>query len=181
MMHCMGCSALSVGILLLLSSVFFVTGSAYDVPVGLDVLLLSTYLMLSISLIFAGAGLHWKHNDDIHQVCRQGAKASFLMGLTAGIFSEMLCNNSDGKRSADLRWSCGLLGASSGLILFGLLTLRSNANSSVLLYESDDMLSEDSESDREEAAEALPAGANNYSGRTMFSPLLNTRPTFMTL
>merc|ERR1719240_915345 len=97
-MHCMGCSALLVGILLLLSSVFFVTGSAYDVPVGLDVLLLSTYLMLSISLIFAGAGLHWKHNDEIHQVCRQGAKASFLMGLTAGIFSEMLCNVSDGKR-----------------------------------------------------------------------------------
>lgn len=177
MMRCVGCSALFLGILLFLSSIFFVTGSASDVPVPLDMLLCSTYLMVSVSLMLAGAGLRWNNNNKIHQMCRQGANASFLMGLTIGIFSEIVCNSSDRKLSADLRRSCGLLSASSGLILFGLLALQSNTTVSADLCESDDTTSDDSESAMEDVSAVSPHEKSKDSRRinAFNSPLLGMR------
>lgn len=184
MMRCIGCSALFVGVILFLSSLFFVTGSASEVPIPLDVLLCSAYLMVCISLMFAGAGLRWKNNDEIHQMCRQVAKASFLMGLTVGIFSEMMCNGSDRKLSVNLRRSCGLLGASSGLILFGLLALQSNTTVPVFICESDDTTSDESEPAMEDflamedfSAASPPLAENkNLSRRNVFNlPALGWR------
>jgi len=97
-----------------------------DVPFYLMSLTLACYSLLTSALVLAFIGLQQKQTaPKVHEAFRQSAKAALLAGLAAGLAAEVLCNVGE-CRGVPQNWrvGCGMLGASCGLLLLGLLAAQ---------------------------------------------------------
>lgn len=105
----------------------FVRGWHDDVPFYLMSLTLACYVLLIGALLLAFIGLQRKQTaPEVHEAFRQSAKAALLGGLAAGLAAEVLCNAGESQGVVPHNWrvGCGMLGASSGLLLLGLLAAQ---------------------------------------------------------
>mmetsp|Transcript_82072 Transcript_82072/g.190601 ORF Transcript_82072/g.190601 Transcript_82072/m.190601 type:complete len:332 (-) Transcript_82072:75-1070(-) len=105
----------------------FLHGWPDRAPFYLMSLMLLAYSLLFAAVLLAAIGLRWKQTaSKVHEAFRQSAKASLLGGLAAGLASEVLCHTGESRATVPLDWrlGCNLLGASSGLLLLGLLAAQ---------------------------------------------------------
>mmetsp|Transcript_83837 Transcript_83837/g.241041 ORF Transcript_83837/g.241041 Transcript_83837/m.241041 type:complete len:350 (-) Transcript_83837:159-1208(-) len=105
----------------------------WDVPKVLLSLTVASYGLLVLAPLLAAAGLKWKAVPKAHKGFRQASKAALLGGLAAGQAVYAMCNlGGHDYRNAplDFREACGVLGASSGVLLLGLLAAQMDGQAS---------------------------------------------------
>jgi len=105
----------------------FLRGWRDNVPFCLMSLTLACYSLLASALVLAFIGLQRKQTaPKVHEAFRQSAKAALLGGLAAGLAAEVLCNAGESWGVVPENWrvGCGMLGASCGLLLLGLLAAQ---------------------------------------------------------
>jgi len=104
----------------------FLRGWHDDVPFYLLSPALACYSLLTSAVVLASIGLQQKQTaPKVHEAFRQSAKAALLGGLAAGLAAEVLCNAGESQGVPhNWRVGCGMLGASCGLLLLGMLAAQ---------------------------------------------------------
>jgi len=112
-----------------------------DVPFYLMSCTLVCYSLLASALVLASIGLQQKQTaPKAHEAFRQSAKAAFLGGLAAGLAAEVLCNAGESRRVPyNWRVGCGMLGASCGMLLLGLLAAQFDGQAGASAEATDDI------------------------------------------
>lgn len=118
----------------------FLLGWHDDVPFYLMCLTMGTYSLLAAAIVLAFIGLSWKQTaPKVHEAFRQSAKAALLGGLAAGLAAEVLCNAGEAEAvPQNWRQGCAMLGASSGLLLLGLLAAQVDGQAGLEVDHSED-------------------------------------------
>lgn len=99
------------------------------VPTILWGVTIMTYVWLGVGILLAGCSLHRRDDPRAYVAFRQASRAALLGALAFGIFSEVLMTTGEKISHVPQEWrrGCGILGASSALILLGLLAAQGEA------------------------------------------------------
>jgi len=147
----------------------FLRGWHDDVPFYLMSLTLGCYSLLASALVLAFIGLQRKQTaPKVHEAFRQSAKAALLGGLAAGLAAEVLCNAGESRREVPQNWrvGCGMLGASCGLLLLGLLAAQVDGQAGAFIEEAMDESSTNgacADEDVEKTADGRSRGSDHHS------------------
>eukprot|EP00927_Polykrikos_kofoidii_P044644 TRINITY_DN38553_c0_g1_i1.p1 TRINITY_DN38553_c0_g1~~TRINITY_DN38553_c0_g1_i1.p1 ORF type:complete len:378 (-),score=63.60 TRINITY_DN38553_c0_g1_i1:176-1309(-) len=111
----------------------FFKARSEEVPGDILGFMIGCYVLLTASLLVTAVGLVLRSRwPKAYRTCKQAAGACLLVGLAAGLATEAVCDFEEGKTDVSRGWHAGswMLGASSGLLLLGLLAAQADGTAS---------------------------------------------------